>query len=62
MATMEWFSDELACLGKEMQKLPIRIETLAQKKREKDLLERKTRLEDGVKMFSKKLVRTLGFA
>mmetsp|Transcript_14018 Transcript_14018/g.34699 ORF Transcript_14018/g.34699 Transcript_14018/m.34699 type:complete len:494 (-) Transcript_14018:393-1874(-) len=56
LATMEWFSEELACLGKEMQKLPIRIETLAQKKREKDLLERKTRLEDGVKMFSKKLV------
>ncbi|CAD7973023.1 unnamed protein product [Amoebophrya sp. A120] len=54
--TLEWFATQLDEVSEQMRKLPIRIETASQKKREKELVDKKERLEDGVQMFSKEIV------
>ncbi|CAD7944202.1 unnamed protein product [Amoebophrya sp. A25] len=54
--TLDWFSGKLEGVAQSMSKLPIRIEIASQKKREKELVEKKNSLEEGVKLFSRKLV------
>ena len=58
LETLVWFHRQKDDVEDRLGRLPIRIETTAQKNREKKLVEQKEKLEEGIKMFSRNLVGT----